>query len=97
MKPMIEIFTEAPLLEGLFKVTIGSGDNPHVHAERLSAADPLELPLLEEPEELGLDLWRDVSDLVEEDGPPVGHLELALFELMGPRKSAALVAEEVAL
>jgi len=97
MKAMIEIFPEALLFDRPLEVTVRRGNNSHVHAERFKAAYPLKLPLLEEPEELGLDLWRDVSDLVEEDGPPVGKFELALFELMGPRKSAALVAEEVAL
>src|SRR3972149_5307879 len=97
MKPMIEIFTEASLFDSVFEVTVCRGDNSHVHAERFQAADPLKLPLLEKPEELRLNLRRDVSHLVEEESPTIGQLDLALFELMGPSKSPALVAEKLAL
>ena len=41
-------------------------------------ADALELPLLEDPEELGLQLQRQVSDLVEEERSSVCQLEPAL-------------------
>ena len=43
----------------------------------LRAAEPLELLLLQHAEQLGLQLQRDVADLVEEQRPLVGQLEAA--------------------
>ena len=41
------------------------------------AADALELPLLEHPQQRELHLRRQLADLVEEDRPAVGQLEPA--------------------
>ena len=42
------------------------------------AADPAELALLEDPQELGLEIERQLAQLVEEHGAAVGQLEGAL-------------------
>jgi hypothetical protein len=44
---------------------------------RVVAAQPLELALLQHPQQLHLDRRRDVADLVQEHRAPVGLLELA--------------------
>ena len=61
------------------------------------AAHPLELPLLEDAKQLALQLGREVADLVEEDGPVVGHLELAGLARGGAGERAALVPEQLGL
>ena len=60
-------------------------------------ADPLVLPLLEEPEELGLERRREVADLVEEERPPLGGGDLAGGVADGPGERPPGVAEQVAL
>src|SRR5262245_58914062 len=59
--------------------------------------DPLELPLLQEAEQLDLHSQRDVPHLVEEDGPAGRDLEAARPAPHGAREGAPLVAEQLAL
>ena len=44
----------------------------------LRAADPAELALLEHAQQLGLEVERQLAELVEEHGAAVGQLERAL-------------------
>src|SRR5207248_285856 len=73
------------------------GDHPHVDARRLLVAHALELALLEHAQELGLELDRDLADLVEEERPAVRELEAAEPILDRPGEGALHVAEELAL
>ena len=59
------------------QVAVRGGDEPHVDADRLDAADALELALLQRAQELHLHLDRDLADLVEEERAAVGELEAA--------------------
>ena len=61
------------------------------------AADPLELPLLEDAQQLGLERRRDLAHLVEEQGAPLGRLDPADLPLDRPGEGSSLVAEELAL
>jgi hypothetical protein len=63
----------------------------------LVAAHPLELPLLQDAQHLGLHGRRHVPHLVEEEGAAVGQLELPLAGRHRAGEGAALVAEELAL
>ena len=58
---------------------------------------PLELALLQHPQELHLRAERNLADLVEEDGSPVGQLEAPLLAPDRAGERAALVAEQLAL
>ena len=60
------------------EIAVGRGDDPHVDAEGLVAADALELALLQEAQQLHLDGRRDLADLVEEQRAAVGLLEAAV-------------------
>ena len=64
---------------------------------RLRLAEPLVLALLEDPEELHLDLERNLADLVEEERPLARGFELSRAILVGPGESAASIAEELRL
>src|SRR5581483_8383805 len=63
----------------------------------LRAADAHDRARFQHTQQLHLQLHRHFGDLVEEDRPAVGALEKALVLPVGPRKAAALVAEELAL
>ena len=45
----------------------------------LRAADPLELPFLQESQKLRLDLRRDLADLVEKQRAPLGQFDFAFL------------------
>ena len=49
------------------------------------AAEPLELPLLQDAQELHLRRGREVADLVEEERAAVGQLEAPLLLRAGVR------------
>ena len=79
------------------EIAIGGGDDPHVDLARAIVTHPLELALLQHPQELRLQLERHLSDLVEEQRPAVGELESSDAIAMSAGERAAHVAEELAL
>src|SRR5207302_10204603 len=62
---------------------------------RTLAAHAVVLLVLQDLEELGLQRRMHLADLVEEDGPLVGQLELARLLAGRSRERASLVAEEL--
>ena len=60
-------------------------------------AEPLDLAVLEDAEELRLQGGVELADLVEEERPAVGELEPARLRLVRAGEGALLVAEELAL
>ena len=83
-KPVEEILAELAAAHQRLEVGVGGGDQADVDLDRVDAAQPHELLLLDDPQELRLGLDRDVADLVEEDRAVVGDLEQAL--LRGDRR-----------
>ena len=59
----------------------------------LLQADSLELPVLHESEELDLERWAHLADLVQEEGAALRQLELASALRVRAGVCAALVAE----
>ena len=79
------------------EVPVGRRDDADVHLQRPIAADALEAPVLEDPEQLRLQLGGELAHLVEEEGRPVGQLEPAPPLRLRAGEGALLVAEELAL
>jgi hypothetical protein len=75
---------EAPGLGLLAQLSIGRGDEAHVHRAGLAAADAHDLALLHDAQERDLRLGRDLADLVQEHGAAVGRLEEAGLRLARP-------------
>src|SRR6185436_17268063 len=63
----------------------------------LLTTDPLELLLLDHPEELGLEIETHLRDFVQQQSPAVGSLERALSPGGGAGEGPLLVPEERAL
>src|SRR5512137_913811 len=70
-----QVLPEPALLHRGLQVPVRRGDHAHVGDAGPVLADPLEAPLLEEAEELGLKRGRDLPDLVEEDRASLGGLD----------------------
>src|SRR5262249_639896 len=79
------------------EIAVRRGDDAHIHPHRLGSADALELRLLEDAEERGLGLGRELADLVEEERALVRELEASDPARVRAGGGAALVAEELAL
>src|SRR5207248_6428910 len=63
--------------------------------DRVRPADPAVFLLLERAQQLGLQVERDLSDFVQEQGPPVGQLHQPGLGSDGPSECALLMAEEL--
>jgi hypothetical protein len=73
----VQIFAEAAAVDLLAQVAVGRGQDPDVDLDRAIAADPLDLALLEHPQQLRLERDVELADLVEEDRAALGLLEAA--------------------
>ena len=73
------------------------GDEPDVDLDGVGAAQPLELTLLQHPQQLHLGGEVDVADLVEEQRAALGELEPPFLARLGAGEGALLVAEQLRL
>src|SRR5271170_265913 len=94
-QPIVEVLTELSLGDGLAKVAVGGGDDAHVHFDRHVATDSLELQLLQDAQELGLNFQRDFANLVKKNRPPMRKLETADVLRDRPAKRPAFVAKQL--
>ena len=76
---------------------MGGRHDPHLHRERLPAADPRERPLLDEPQQLHLHRQRDLAHLVEQQRPSVCQFQPASSSVGRAGEGARLVAEQLRL
>jgi len=71
VEPVVQVLTEPTGVDLAEQVAVGRRDDPSVDLDRPGVADPLELPLLQDPQQLDLELGRGAVDLVEEDAARV--------------------------
>src|SRR5690606_35817457 len=93
----VEVLAEAALPDEALDGPVRRGDDSCTRAARPVAADGIELPVLYDAQQLGLELRRRVTDLVEEDRSGPGELESALAVAVGAGERASDVAEELGL
>ena len=97
IQPVVQIVPEPVLSNFVSQVAIGGGNHPHVDVHRARASESLELPLLQDAQQLRLELDRKVTDLVEEQRPAMRDLEPPGLAGMRTGESAALASEQLAL
>src|ERR1043166_3406757 len=97
IQSMEEVLAELAGLDEIPKILFGRDDDADVDLDRLRGADPLELPLLQDAEQLHLRHRLEVVDVVDENRPRMGALESA--GLVGPRvgEGAFDMSEELVL
>ena len=95
--PVVEVLAEPPQRSLPLQVAVRSADQAHVGGQGLHAPHPLELPVLEDPEQLPLGGERHLAHLVQKEGPPVGEFEPAGLRLDRPGERPLLVAEHLGL
>ncbi len=96
VEPVEEIRAEPTGPHRLGEVAVRGGDDAHVEFDRARAAHALDFSLLEDAQQLDLQVQRQVADLVEEDGAPVGELEPPDLARHGARERAFLVPKQLA-
>src|SRR5207302_6398 len=71
VEPVIQVLAEPAGADLLEQVAVRGGDEAGVDLDRLRVADALELPFLQDAQELDLELGGGAVDLVEEDSAGV--------------------------
>ena len=93
---VVEVEAEAPVVDLGAQIAVRRGDEAHVDRDLVPSADAAEPAPLERAEQRGLERWRELADLVEEERAAVRALERALVPTVGAGERALLVAEELA-
>jgi hypothetical protein len=96
-QPVVEVLAKAARRDLAGEIAIGGRDEPYVDVARTVLSYALVLAFLNGAEELGLQLERDLADLVEKERAAVGRLEPAYPIPEGAGERALHVAEELAL
>ena len=96
VEAVVEVAAELAIGHHCGEIAIGGGDDACIDADGAVAAEAFEFLLLEDAEELGLQLGRDVADFIEENGAAVGEFESADLLGNGAGEGSFLVAEELA-
>jgi hypothetical protein len=97
VEPVEQIFAEPLFRRHGEQIPMGGCHQARIRPDRLVAAEPLELALLDQAEDLRLDLERQLPNLVEEDGAVLGGLEAPNPPARRTRERALLVAHQLAL
>ena len=92
-----QVEAEGALLDGLLEVAVRGRDDADVELDLLGAADAVKDALLEDAQELGLHVGRDLADLVEEQRTAASALEDTDVTAERATECALLVAEELTL
>ena len=97
VEPVEEIFAEAPFFHLVHQIAVRGGDESHVDRELARPAQAPEGLRLQDLEELGLQLQRQLSDLVQENRATIGQLEQAGLAFLRVRERALLVTEQLGI
>src|SRR5579859_6654215 len=92
-----EVFAEVALGDFLFEILVGAGDEAHVDAKGLGAADRGEELIVECAEDLGLSLEAHVADFVKIERASIGTFEGAALFGRAAGLRAVAIAEELGL
>ena len=97
VQPVVQVVAKAVLPDFLGEIAIGRGHHTHVNIDGARAAQSLELPFLEHPQEFWLQLGRQIADLVEKERSSMRVLESAYLARMGASEGSTLTSEQLAL
>ena len=66
VEPEEKVLAEGSILDHLLEIPVGGGDHPHIGPDRLCTFYPLELLILENPEQGGLRGDRQLADFIKD-------------------------------
>src|SRR5207245_2846406 len=96
-EPVIEVKTKLAGFGLGQKVAVGRYDEPYLGGAGALVPDTLELPFLQDAQQLALQVERDFANLIEKQSPAIGQLETPHPILDRPGERAADVTEKLAL
>src|SRR5262249_13854584 len=92
-----QVLSELSLFHEFDQVRLAGGDDAEVDRYRIVGAQPFNLLLLQDPQELDLHRRRHAFDFVEKEGATMRVLDFANSAARRLREGARLVAEHLAL
>ena len=95
LEPLVEVLAKPAGAHLLGEIAVGGREDAGADRDASHPAHPLDLALLQDAQQLGLQVLRQLADLVEEDAAFLGELELARLRLHRPGEGAFLVAEQL--
>lgn len=93
---VIEVGAEVAAAHLFGEVAVGRRDQAHIHLVVTVRAQALQLPALQDPQQLGLYRQRQFANLIQEQCAAIGQFELAPALAVGAGKGATHVAEQFA-
>src|SRR4029079_10793717 len=90
----VQVFTQSAVLERDLKVDVRGADQSEVHIDQTIAAHRTILPLLQHSQQLGLQVRRHLTNLVEQQRAAFGELEQTDLVVASAGEGAFLVAEQ---
>ena len=94
---MEQVDPEAIVQHLLLQVTIGRGKHPYVDPQDGIVTDPLQVAVLQYPQQFCLQAQRQFTDFVEEQCAVIGHFELAGAMMDRPGEGTFDMAEQLTL
>src|SRR5262245_7607416 len=94
---MKEVGTKAASTDLRLQIAVGGGDDAHVETPNRVVADAFDFMLLQCPQEPGLQIQRELADLVEKERASVGDLEFSGTARDRAREGAPDVSEQLRL
>ncbi len=96
VETIVEVFAERPLMNPLLEIPVRGRYDAHVDTDRLRTAEPLDVPILQDAEQLHLHVRGQVADLVEKNRRVVGQFEAPDLSRRRAGEGAFLPAEQLA-
>ena len=97
VESIVEVGPQLALGNGLAGIAVGGRQHAHVHVLLGARAQPAQLALLENTQQLGLRAGGHLADLVQQQRAPGSQLEAAGPPLDRAGEGALLMAEDLAL
>src|SRR5688572_7169990 len=95
MDAVIEIFAKLAFRDQLRQVLVCCGNEAEVHLNGLPHPQRIELSVLQNPEQLDLQRWGQLADLIQEQRSPFCLLEEPLPRSVRSRVGTLTVAKEL--
>ena len=94
---VVQVLAKLAFRHALFEVRVGGRQHPHVDFLRFRLSDRHDLLLLQEPEQLGLDVEREIADFVQEQCAARRRPHQPGLIRHRPGEAAALVTKQLAV
>src|SRR6266508_1847413 len=96
MEAIIQILAETSGAYRFFQVSIGGGDDAHVHRNTTAPSNPFKRALLQHAQEFDLGGQADVADFLKKECPMNTQLKAATTGFARPGEGPALMPKQLA-